>query len=98
MSTSPYCQACRREAPTRYVEFYQNIGLLLMRYQRSIRGNLCKSCISKHFWELTGLTLVTGWWGLVSFVVNWFFLINNIVRYCGTLGMPAEHAEEDYRD
>ena len=97
MSTSLYCQACRREAPTRYVEFYQNIGVLVIRFQRSIRGNLCKSCINKHFWELTGLTLVTGWWGLVSFFVNWFFLINNISA-TAALGMPSEHAEEDYRD
>ena len=33
--TMECCQACRREAPVKYVEFYQNIGMLVMRQLRS---------------------------------------------------------------
>ena len=94
---SGYCQACGHEAPTKYVEFYQNIGALILRWQRGIRGELCKACIHKYFWEYTLLTLVTGWWGLISFFVNWFFLFNNIGRYLGTMGMRREYTDEDYR-
>src|SRR6202000_3094527 len=43
------CQACGRNAPAKYVEFYQNIGMLVVRSLRSIKGNLCKRCIKKHF-------------------------------------------------
>ena len=33
------CQACGVEAPTKYVEFYQNIGAIFMRFHKSIQGN-----------------------------------------------------------
>jgi hypothetical protein len=82
------CQECGREAPTRYVDFYQNIGMLVMRQHREVKGNLCKDCINSNFWKMTGTTLVLGWWGTISFVFTLFILPNNIIRYLGTLGMP----------
>jgi hypothetical protein len=78
------CQSCRRNVPTKYVEYQQNIGMLVLRTRRSVRANLCKRCSSRYFWELTGLTLVTGWWGVISFVLNWVFIIQNIVAFCST--------------
>src|SRR5262245_30525013 len=81
------CQACGIEAPTRYVAFYQNIGLLVMRLSKSIEGNLCKSCIHKHFWEFTGTNLILGWWGVISLIVTPFFILNNVGRYVFCLGM-----------
>jgi hypothetical protein len=94
MSGSMYCQVCGREAPTKYVEFYQGIGALIVRYQRSLRGNLCKSCIHHNFWKYTGLTLVTGWWGVIAFCANWICLFNNIGRYVACLGMPSHFTED----
>jgi hypothetical protein len=81
------CQACGRNAPTKYVEFYQNIGMLVMRSMRTTRGNLCKRCIKKYFLKVTGLTLVTGWWGMISLILNPFLIINNVFRYLTSLGM-----------
>ena len=81
------CQACGRNAPTKYVEFYQNIGMLVLRSMRSVRGNLCKRCIKKYSLKLTGLTLLTGWWGMISAVINPFLIINNLFRYFASLGM-----------
>jgi len=82
------CQNCGREAPTRYVDFYQNIGALIMRFHKQMKGNLCRDCINKHFWNMTLITLFLGWWGVISFVFTLFVLPNNIIRYLGTLGMP----------
>jgi hypothetical protein len=54
--------------------------------------------------------LGAGWWGIISFFLNIYFIINNIVQYCGSLGMAAPGApgqaydttfddpEGDYRD
>lgn len=81
------CQNCGVEAPTKYVEFYQNIGALIMRFSKSIKGNLCKNCINEYFWSYTGITAILGWWGIISFIVTPFILLNNIVRYLGTLGL-----------
>ncbi len=87
------CQACGVEAPTRYVAFYQNIGALIVRFGKSIQGNLCKSCIHKYYWELTGITFLLGWWGMISIVLTPIFLINNTVRYLMCLGMPPVPAD-----
>ena len=83
------CQVCGVEAPTRHVEFHQNIGALVVRFSKSVRGQLCKSCINRHFWSMTGTTLVLGWWGLISLIVTPIFLVNNVVRYLLSLGMPS---------
>ena len=82
------CQSCGVEAPTQHVVFYQNIGALVMRFQKKIEGNLCKSCIHKYFWEFTLITLFLGWWGVISFFATLFFYIpNNIIRYLLSLSL-----------
>jgi hypothetical protein len=89
MANGIICQACGIEAPTRSVEFYQNIGMLIMRRHQRIKGMLCKRCINEKFWKMTGTTLFLGPWGMISLIVSPFFILNNLVRYVGVLGMPA---------
>jgi hypothetical protein len=81
------CQACGVEAPTNYVAFYRNIGLLVIRFSNTMEGHLCKSCVHKYFWQYTSITFLLGWWGIISFIVTIFFLPNNIIRYLFCLGM-----------
>jgi len=81
------CQGCGLEAPTKYVEFYQNIGALFVRFPRSAKGNLCKSCIHRFFWKYTSTTFFLGWWGTISFCVTPFYVLNNTFRYLASLGM-----------
>ncbi|MEK6235355.1 MAG: hypothetical protein N2C14_11660, partial [Planctomycetales bacterium] len=81
------CQSCGVEAPTKYVAFYQNIGLLVMRFSSSTEGDLCKSCVHESFWKHTPITLILGWWGILSFFLNCFFVLNNVFRYLLCLGM-----------
>jgi len=82
------CQNCGVEAPTKYVVFYENKGALIMRFTREIEGYLCKSCIHKYFWEFTLITLVLGWWGVISFLVTLFYYIpNNVIRYLFSLSL-----------
>ena len=88
-----YCQACGREAPTRYVAFYQNIGAVFVRFSKSVRGYLCKSCVHRYFWRLSLVTLFLGWWGMISLVLTPFILLNNVVRYLACLTMPPVPAD-----
>jgi hypothetical protein len=85
------CQVCGADAPVKYVEFHQNIGALVMRYHKSCKGNLCKSCIHSKFWSMTGTTLAVGWLGTISVVLAPIFVVNNTIRYIGCLGMPSSH-------
>lgn len=84
-----FCQSCGREAETRYVEYYQNIGVVLMRFSKHVKGYLCRECTNKYFWSYTGTTLFLGWCGVISFFVTLFILPNNVFRYLGTLGLNA---------
>ena len=88
MGNGLICQVCGVEAPTRYVEFYQNIGAVFMRFRRSIRGNLCRDSIHSRFWTMTSITLAVGWLGLISLIIAPIFIINNLSRYLTVLGMP----------
>lgn len=90
---SDMCQSCGVLAPTRHIEFYQNVGVVVLRFHKSIKGNLCKSCISKYFWKFTLIDVLFGWWGVISFVVTPFFILNNVGRYIGSLEMPSNPSE-----
>jgi hypothetical protein len=87
------CQACGEWPATRYIAFYQNIGALVVRFSKSIRGNLCSHCIHKYFWDFTAINLVLGWWGVISFCVIPFFILNNLLYYVGLLGVKSRHGK-----
>ena len=87
MNGRTLCHICGVEAPTKYVEFHQNIGMFIARKSKSIKGNMCKSCIHRYFWEYTLITLFVGWWGMISAITTPFILLNNIVRYLLCLQM-----------
>jgi len=84
------CQLCGSLAPTKNVEFYQNIGMLLARQYSSVKGRLCKRCINREFKKRTLTTMFLGWWGTISFITTPFYLINNIISFVPTIGMKTE--------
>jgi hypothetical protein len=86
-ASGSFCESCGIPAPTKYVEFYENVGALVMRFHRSAKGNLCKPCINKYFWDFTGKTMLLGWWGIISFIVTPLILINNTLRFIGSIGL-----------
>lgn len=95
------CQTCGIEAPTRYVSFQQNIGALIMRFAKTIEGNLCKRCLHKHFWECSLTTFFLGWWGTISLLLTPIFLLNNLFYYITRLGMepvPPDAAAPELTD
>lgn len=83
------CQKCGREGPTKYVAFYQNIGLLFMRFMSSEEGYFCKPCIHGTFWSYFAVNMTLGWWGIISLIVNPFLILNNLFRYVLCLGMAS---------
>jgi len=81
------CENCGLQVETKYVEFYENVGMVFIRQHRSVKGNFCKPCIDYYFWTLTGKTMLVGWWGAISFIVTPFILLNNLLRFVFTFGM-----------
>lgn len=83
------CQACGALAPTRYVDFRQNVGMLVARRSKTVAGQLCKPCVHQHFWKMTGTTLAVGWLGRISAFMTPVYVVNNVIRYVSVLGMPG---------
>lgn len=88
------CQACGREGPTKNLTFMQNIGVIVIRFPKTITGNLCKFCIDKYFFKMTLITFFFGWWGVISFVYTLISLPVNVVNRLRAIGMesPREDA------
>lgn len=89
---SSACQSCGTPGPTHPVEFRQNVGLVVTRLSRKVAGQLCSDCVERHFWNTTVLTLVAGWWGLISLFVTPVYLLLNLTSYLGAVWALARHA------
>lgn len=83
-----HCQRCGRQAPVKYVTFLQNVGVVIMRFSKTVRGNLCKRCISQCFWNMTLITFFFGWWGVISFFTSLVAIPTNIASYLGARSLP----------
>ena len=88
MELGVICQSCGIEAPSKHVDFHQNIGMLVARQSSNFKGKLCKRCLHKQFWKMTGTTAVVGWFGTISLILTPCFILNNTFRYLAALGMP----------
>lgn len=83
------CTSCHEEDTVRDVEFGMQIGLLVARLYFHKKGRMCPDCIRSTFWMYTLVTLVFGWWGIVSLVVNPFIIILNVLSYRAKFLSPA---------
>jgi len=81
--TPGVCQSCGTAGPTQYVEFKQNVGVIVLRFHRTLKGQLCARCVSEQFRGMTLITLVAGWWGIISFFLTPIVLVGNLVQYLG---------------
>jgi|SRR5262245_20011949 len=81
------CQACGVEAPTKYVVFGRLIGAVVVHFEKTAKGKLCKRCIHKYFWGYTPVSFLLGWWGHFAFILNFVIILNNVIRYLGCLMM-----------
>lgn len=83
------CERCGSDVPTKQVAFHYNVGLLVMRFSGREDGCYCKGCIHGSFWRNTLITLLFGWWGIISFFVTPVFLVLNIVGYVPCFAMKT---------
>ena len=71
------CRMCG-SAPAADVTIRQETGKIVFRTRRRVEGPLCRSCGLAIFREMTNKTLMTGWWGVVSFFTNIYSIFKNI--------------------
>src|SRR4051812_23867483 len=85
------CQLCLKVVPVKTVNLNANIGMLFIRYEKHMKGNLCKDCINRTFWNYTLTNLFLGWWGLISFFATFVYMIGNIAQYLGSLSLKKNY-------
>jgi len=91
------CEACGVHGETKRVNIMYNVGMLVVRFHKTMNGNLCKRCIGDYFFRYSLTTMFLGWWGVISFVVSCVTLPMNLYYFCTSLGMSrptdAEYAQ-----
>lgn len=75
------CQRCGRHGPTKQATLHYNIGLIVLRHSATLQGTFCENCLSYYFWKYTLITLVFGWWGVISFFMTPLILVNNLRQF-----------------
>jgi hypothetical protein len=90
-----YCEACRRVGRLQQATFMQNIGVVVLRFPRTVSGQLCKFCIDKYFFRFTAVTLMLGWWGVISFFYSLFAVPSNFINWMRSFGMVAPQDDVD---
>jgi hypothetical protein len=91
------CDVCGCEGPTKQVTLMQNIGVLVVRFPKTLRGALCRYCIEKHFFQYTLVSMLFGWWGVISFFTTLVAIPLNVVTYLSAVGLPAPEDAERTR-
>jgi hypothetical protein len=84
------CRICKRR-PTAPLVIRRHVGMVLMQRFIKVKAPLCRDCGRKLTADYTKQTLVQGWWGLISFFVNWFCLATNLIAYRRASALPEPH-------
>ena len=87
MNEEPICQLCGWE-PARWLTIRRHVGMLLMQKFVKLQAPLCRECGHKKLVEYTTRTLWQGWWGYISFFVNWFVLLSNLFTWLKLRRLP----------
>lgn len=82
-----FCQSCGRVGPVKHITLHQFLGFIIIGRHRRLEGDLCANCIEQHFWEMSGKTLLFGWWFPFYIIGSPFGLLLNLLRYLGAWGL-----------
>ena len=59
-----------------------------------IQAPLCRECGRRKLVQYTSMTLWQGWWGYISFFVNWFVLAANLVAWLKLRSLPKRETAQ----
>lgn len=90
--TGKRCDGCGRAEPSTTLRFFKNTGMVVMFRWETAGGQLCRSCGLDLFLRMTLWTMALGWWGLISFFVNFAFVANNLGNLLWALTLPSSGA------
>ena len=86
--------------PARSITLRSETGKILWRVRRRLDGTYCRDCGTALFRSMTNRTMLLGWWGVISFFVNWFTIVQNLFARLSLSGMQrpqGRHADVEAR-
>lgn len=83
------CQLCGA-TPAMKIQLRGHRGMLLVMQRLTYRGQYCRECGTARFREVQSKTMLYGWWGYFSFVLNTYNVFQNmsVERQLRGLGAP----------
>lgn len=83
------CRFCG-SAPAARGRFRAHQGMIVLMRFRHLDGPFCRDCGVAVFREMTGKTLLQGWWGLASFFITMWIVAKNAIlrRRFASLAVP----------
>jgi hypothetical protein len=87
------CRVCGA-VPATYASFVQNIGMLFVRRHITTAGDFCRTCGLSLGRKVQGKTLLTGWTGMFSFIMNIGGVVQNR-KHLSSLAKMGEPAGGD---
>jgi hypothetical protein len=74
------CEICGHE-PAVAIVLRRGVGMLLMRRRFTLRVTACRDCGMKRFRDMQNSTMTQGWWGIISFFTNFYYIAENHKAY-----------------
>jgi DnaJ domain len=74
------CEICGHE-PAVAIVLRRGVGMLLMRRRFTLRLTACRDCGMKRFRDMQNATMTQGWWGIISFFTNFYYIAENHKAY-----------------
>lgn len=86
LPSTQVCAFCGSE-PAKIVSILRHVGMVFLQQFVKVRQPVCRDCGMKLLKSFTLKTLWQGWWGYISFFVNWFVLAANLAAYFTLRGL-----------
>ena len=81
--------------PTREVTLRRHVGMLILQKFYKVRAHLCRDHGRQEARSWLGKTLILGWWGVISFFVNFVAVGTDVVAYVRASRLPEPRTPED---
>jgi hypothetical protein len=81
------CQVCEG-SPAIPIRFLSHQGMILLYRQIRYRGTFCRDCGLSVFRTVMNRTLLVGWWGIISFFLNIYAIIVDLVGWARLRRLP----------
>ncbi|MFL5736883.1 MAG: hypothetical protein ACJ76P_06060 [Actinomycetota bacterium] len=87
-ATQGGCEVCGR-GPAEWFAVRRHVGMLFAQRFVSAKVYMCRDHATEVIKSYLGKTLVHGWWGIISFFVNFVAIAQDLVALRNARKMPA---------